>query len=290
MGIKFSNNASSTLAVGISNSDLSLTVASGDGALFPAAGGSDWFYCTLIIAATNTREIVKVTSRTGDVFTITRAQESTTATAFSAGDLVRLQLTAAALNEFVNASANNTFSGTNTFNGATSLAGGVSADVPLQVGVKLLFEGATDDAYELTLQAEDPAADVTVTIPATTGALASLAKEQVWTAQQTPMNGTLTDGATIDWNGDSNGQSCKVTLGGNRTMNAPTNINEYAAYVLRVVQDGTGSRTLAWNAAYKFAGGTVPVLTTTASAVDVFTFIGGASNVLYCVGQTLDVK
>ena len=117
-----------------------------------------------------------------------------------------------------------------------------------------------------------------------------LSIENVWLAQQTPMNGTLTDGATVDWNGDTNGQSVKLTLGGNRTMNAPTNINEYAAYVIRVIQDGTGSRTLAWNSAFKFAGGTAPTLTTTASAVDVFTFIGGGSNVLYCVGQTMDVK
>lgn len=122
---------------------------------------------------------------------------------------------------------------------------------------------------------------------------AVLARKNVantFTAQQTPMNGTLTDGVTIDWNGNANGQSVKVTLGGNRTMNAPTNINEYAAYVLRVVQDATGSRTLAWNSAYKFAGGTAPTLSTAANAVDVFTFIGGASNVLYCVGQAMDVK
>jgi len=115
MGIKFANNASSTLKVGISAVATSMTVDTGDGALFPAAGGSDWFYCTLIIAATNTREIVKVTSRTGDVFTITRAQEGTTGTVFSTGDLVRLQLTAAALNEFAHVAANNTWTGTQTF-------------------------------------------------------------------------------------------------------------------------------------------------------------------------------
>ncbi len=113
---------------------------------------------------------------------------------------------------------------------------------------------------------------------------------QTYTAQQTPMNGTLTDGATIDWNGDSNGQSVKVTLGGARTMNAPTNINEYAAYVIRVIQDGTGSRTLAWNSAFKFASATAPTLTTTASAVDVVTFIGGATNTLICTGVNLDVR
>lgn len=129
-----------------------------------------------------------------------------------------------------------------------------------------------------------------LTVPDANITVAGTNLEQTFTAQQTPMNGTLTDGATIDWNGDSNGQSVKVTLGGNRTLNAPTNINEYAAYVLRVVQDATGSRTLAWNSAYKFAGGTAPTLSTAANAVDVFTFIGGASNVLYCVGQAMDVK
>jgi len=109
--------------------------------------------------------------------------------------------------------------------------------------------------------------------------------KQTWTAQQTPMNGVLTDGATINWNGDANGQVVAVTLAGNRTLAAPTNIVENACYVLRVHQDATGSRTLAWAAAYRFPGGAAPVLSTGASAVDVFTFVGGASNVMYCVGQ-----
>jgi len=139
MGIKFANNASSTLAVGISTVATSLTVNTGDGALFPAAGGSDWFYCTLIIAASNTREIVKVTSRTGDVFTITRAQEGTTGTAFSAGDLVRLQLTAAALNEFAHVTANNTWTGTNQFNQDISISG--------NVGIGTSSPGAKLDVY-----------------------------------------------------------------------------------------------------------------------------------------------
>lgn len=117
---------------------------------------------------------------------------------------------------------------------------------------------------------------------------AKLDVEQAWSAQQTAFDGTLTDGATIDWNGDSNGQIVSVTLGGNRTLNAPTNINENALYVLTVIQDGTGGRTLGWNAAYKFPGGTVPTVTATAGAVDVFSFIGGAGNTLRSFGQ--DVK
>jgi hypothetical protein len=62
MVMKFTNNATSTLASGITNSATSLTVASGNGALFPTLGGSDYFYCTLANTS-GTVEIVKVTAR-----------------------------------------------------------------------------------------------------------------------------------------------------------------------------------------------------------------------------------
>lgn len=117
---------------------------------------------------------------------------------------------------------------------------------------------------------------------------AKLDVAQVWTAQQTAKNGSLTDGTTIDWNGATNGQVVAVTLGGNRTMNAPTNIVQYAMYVLRVAQDGTGSRTLAFNAAYKFGTAGAPTLTTGASKVDILGFIGGAGNTLEYTGIRKD--
>jgi len=117
---------------------------------------------------------------------------------------------------------------------------------------------------------------------------AKLDVAQTWTAQQTPKNGTLTDGTTIDWNGSTNGQVVAVTLGGNRTMNAPTNIVQYAMYILRVAQDGTGSRTLVFNAAYKFGTAGAPTLTTTASKVDILGFIGGAGNTLEYTGIRKD--
>lgn len=117
---------------------------------------------------------------------------------------------------------------------------------------------------------------------------AKLDVKQTFTAQQTPKNGTLTDGATIDWNGDTNGQIVSVTLGGNRTMAAPTNIVEDTAYLMRITQDATGSRTLSWNAAYKFGTTGAPTLTTTANKVDFISFVGGAGNTLECLGTRLD--
>ena len=43
-------------------------------------------------------EIVKVTARSGDVFTIVRAQEGTSASSFSGGDKVELRITAGEMN------------------------------------------------------------------------------------------------------------------------------------------------------------------------------------------------
>ena len=82
---------------------------------------------------------------------------------------------------------------------------------------------------------------------------------------------TLTDGTTITWD-VSTAPVAKVTLGGNRTLSAPTNGATGQFVSLLVIQDGTGSRTLTWNSAYEFASDTAPTLTTTASLGDLFTF------------------
>lgn len=90
--ILYKNNASSALASGITNSDLSLTVVSNEGSLFPSLTGDDVFFVTL--SGTVGYEIVKVTARSSDTFTIVRAQEGTTAKAFAMGDKVEMLITA----------------------------------------------------------------------------------------------------------------------------------------------------------------------------------------------------
>jgi hypothetical protein len=97
MPIKFSNNAVGTLAASITNTATSITLATGQGALFPTLGAGDYFYLTLgLIGAT---EIVKVTARSGDSLTVARAQESTTGLAHPTGAPARLLITAAGLGE-----------------------------------------------------------------------------------------------------------------------------------------------------------------------------------------------
>jgi len=97
MGIKYSNNANTTLSSGINDSVTSAAVASG--AVFPALSGGDYFYATIETASQDAREIVKVTARSGNTLTIVRAQDNTSAAAFSSGDNIELRVTAAVLED-----------------------------------------------------------------------------------------------------------------------------------------------------------------------------------------------
>lgn len=102
-------------------------------------------------------------------------------------------------------------------------------------------------------------------------AASDIADDIITSAKLNYSESTLTDGATINWDASTQ-DVCKVTLGGNRTLAAPTNNTTGQFISILVIQDGTGSRTLTWNAVFEFAADTAPTLTTTASKGDVFVF------------------
>ncbi|MGZ0595924.1 gp53-like domain-containing protein [Citrobacter freundii] len=93
------NNAQTVLAAGISSTATSITVNAGTGTLFPSpVAGNSFFKLTIIDAATGSlTEIVHVTARTGDVFTIQRGQEGTVPRAWSANDIAANMMTAGTL-------------------------------------------------------------------------------------------------------------------------------------------------------------------------------------------------
>lgn len=98
---------------------------------------------------------------------------------------------------------------------------------------------------------------------------------------------TNSDGATVTFD-LSTGNIQQVTLGGNRTL-ALSNPTTGQCFVLRLVQDGTGSRTVTWFSTIKWPGATAPTLTTTASRVDLFGFITTGSGTYdgTIIGQNL---
>ena len=107
---------------------------------------------------------------------------------------------------------------------------------------------------------------------ATTATGVSVTGNVIYSGGSLTAEAALGDGATVNWDVTAN-PVAKVTIAGNRTLALPSNplgSGQYAS--LLVIQDGTGSRTLTWNAAYEFKDDTAPTLTTTASKGDLFTF------------------
>lgn len=80
---------------------------------------------------------------------------------------------------------------------------------------------------------------------------------------------TVTEAPTtvLDCN---SGNSQVLTLTGNRVMGVPVNLQDGAEIDLLVIQDGTGSRTLSWNAVFLFENGQAPVLGTAPGSIDRF--------------------
>jgi len=98
----------------------------------------------------------------------------------------------------------------------------------------------------------------------------------------------LTDAVTIATDA-SLGNVFTVVLAGNRTLGAPTNATNGQTIVYRIRQDATGSRTLAYNAIFRF-GATVssPTLSTTAAKTDYLTFRYNSTDTLWdCVNVVL---
>ena len=82
---------------------------------------------------------------------------------------------------------------------------------------------------------------------------------------------TLTDAASIavDF---ALGNNFLVTIGGNRTLAAPTNAVAGQTGQIYVIQDSTGSRTLSYNSVYQFVSGAAPTLSTGAADVDILVY------------------
>ena len=103
MGLVFKNNAKTTLSSGVNDSTTTIPVT--EGSVFPAANlasSGTYFFVTLDDDTNN--EIVKVTVSSGSAgnqnLTVIRAQESTSARAFSSGNKVELRMTAGVVDTF----------------------------------------------------------------------------------------------------------------------------------------------------------------------------------------------
>ena len=98
----------------------------------------------------------------------------------------------------------------------------------------------------------------------------------------------LTFDATQDWALTAN-QVTTLELTANTIFDAPTQMVDGSFYSMILKQDSTGGWTTSWNAVFKWAAGTAPTLTTTASAKDIFVWRSDGTN-MYEVGRQLNVS
>ena len=101
----YANDVISTVAIPVAANATTVQVAAGQGSLFPPLATGKAFYGTFQNASNNViTEIVLVTAAAGDVFTITRAQQGTTALPWSVGDIFAQYFTAADFANFIQVS------------------------------------------------------------------------------------------------------------------------------------------------------------------------------------------
>ncbi len=125
-------------------------------------------------------------------------------------------------------------------------------------------------------------ADIGTTIQAFDVDTAKTDVAQTFSAAQRGTITTLTDAATVtpDFAASNN---YTLTLGGNRTIANPTNLTAGQSGSIFLLQDGSGSRTVAWGSYWDFAGGVAPVLTTAASAVDRVDYVVRSASSIHAV-------
>ena len=93
---------------------------------------------------------------------------------------------------------------------------------------------------------------------------------------------TLTDAASIT-SDFAKGNNFLVTIGGNRTLAAPSNAVAGQSGSIYIIQDGSGSRTLSYNTVWQFVSATVPTLSTGAGDVDMLVYMTRSASTIDAV-------
>ena len=235
------NFAKVTVSIGYDASETSIALTAGHGARLPAPSTDGsfnlvWWNVTDYSAPTDDPnvEIVRCTARSTDTLTVTRAQESTSASTKNTSSKTYKMILAPTAKMITDIT-----SGTQTLTNKTLTTPTITKPVM--------------DATNPSAQTYSPAGGATATLDL------SLANEH----RITMPAGNI----TIALSNDTNGQK----------------------FIVSITQDGTGSRTVTWFSTIKWAGGSVPTLTTTASKRDTFGFIRTGSGTYdgFIIGQNI---
>lgn len=244
----YTNNATATLSSSITAASTSLTVTSGQGALFPSTASGNYFFVTLVDNV-GTVEVVKVTARSTDTFTIVRAQDGTTANSFASGSKVELRIVAAGMNEKLARSGDTAtdLSVTNLTATNVNLTGNVTANSATITPTEFSYlDGVTSNLQTQlnTISASGP-------IPAGTKMLFAQTNAPTgWTKDTTHNNkalrvvsGTASSGGTVAFTTAFTAQAVSGTVGNTTLTVDQIPAHTHAVGVTSQTVDAGGSAT-----------------------------------------------
>jgi hypothetical protein len=221
-------------------------------------------------ASITTGTIPNLTSSTasitiGTIPTLTAGTTTSTAANITNGTIQTLTSSTATI-------TGGTFSGllnssTGTFSGAINSTAGT-------IGTGTITNLSTTLVGDLTISTGSATVGTRVAVVNTA---------QEYTATHNFNATTLTSGTSIAWDLAGN-QVARLSLNTNGTVSDPSNKTDGATYILSVTQ-GTGTNTLAWNASFKWPGGTAPTLTAGSGKTDIFTFISNGTSLFGVASQ-----
>ena len=172
----FANNATSYIVTPLSTTDVSVSVFPNDGDLFPATTGGNFFSCRLYLESSpETCEIVYVTAKSGNDFTLVRGAESSVARAWIAGTKISNIVTAGLMN---------------------TLSGGYGTNPTLTITVSSSPMSAISDGVGKVIVSSAASTDVVLIIPPTHGGATSTQNTETYIINKSNYSVTINDGAS----------------------------------------------------------------------------------------------
>jgi len=186
---------------------------------------------------------------------------------------------------------------------AAGYVNGDTLDAGLTVNTAFLAQGivfnlatvanASSTARGVTQLSVDPAvATVPIAYGSNDPVVARTDALGVFTRAQGATTSPLVDAATVAINaGLSN--TFELTVGGNRQMGNPTNLQDGFEYIFRIIQDGTGGWDLTYDTAWKFPSAVLPIFSVAGpgdpAAVSMIRAVSDGT-LLHVTSTTLDIR
>lgn len=303
------NFGKAVVSTGYSSSDTSILLSAGGGSVFPNPSTDGqfnlvWYNATDYSDPSDdpNKEIVRVTNISTDTLTIQRAQEGTSAsTKNTAGKVYQVILapTAKTITDIGSMKSNVATSPTPGHIAGVDAGGNVTDSGHVSPVGDIVGTTDTQTLTNKTLTTPVIASisnTGTLTLPTSTDTLVGRATTDTLsnkTLTKPTVNGSVpavtadTYAATITFDMSASNIH-NVTLTGNPTL-AVTNVSTGQLFIIELVQDATGSRTVTWWSTIKWVGGSPPILTSTANKKDTFGLrcTGSGTYDGYIIGQNI---